>query len=867
LAETDNNSGIPGPRDAEQNEAAAQAAIRAAVAALTARSEVKKPSPQDQAADGVSAGDASGGVADRASMRGEFARGAAGGGASARDAVGGADHDAAVSVVAEDPVGEVADGLIDDATGRRRVSVLSVAIGANAVLLVAVALIVMKIVTTPPPAQSSTTPPYVVAVVKPPPDSATDDTEPDFVWSATSAGRSASSLSWERAEKDYRAGRFADARDQYTPLVRQWQALPGDGLVCDFLQLRLANCLIQVNDIQAGRSLYQITSQSRSPAVRASSLYQLAAVALLEGQYLRARSLAMQALTASSAAESSALGNFQSRCDHLAARAVTEKAVLLWGGQWAPPWRDIPQADPFAGLDEKKLRTLLSQGSAGELPLTPRVSRVESTGAALFSVRCSRAPLEDVLAKIALASDMEVRWENVPASVRQRPVTLSLPAVNSSRAVELACGVAGLMGRCVGTRVEVADPDAFAEQSRQRRVLATEAQAAWRRYVLRYGGDRHAAEALYAAAGMSEALDESAVAVNEYQMVVNGHRRSPVAPQALYRCAYLRLGLKEYAQARRDLTELLELFPDYAALDQVELSLGEATMEEGLHREALKIFERVYFRQSSVSAQASSALSAGLCYQRLGRHEEAVAWIGRFLQADSKPAPATLAAAEVALARSFVALDKPSTAVGCLQEALRVGGGETMLTVETALLLAEVQLGRGRYGGALSALALLSNYELTEPQNFRYVLLTVSAYGQSGLTDKALAFARGRLELVHDVRQVARIQVELARGYRQSGDLEQAGRLLTTWLPKLPPEQSVAASVELAEICLALGKPLQSAALLEELVADITDAPLRGRAASVLGRAYMALDRPEKAAAVYAQLGQISSLAAAGGRL
>jgi len=876
LAEANNNSNPPplgnpalggsapgNPPPSAPLDKAAQASIQAAVAALMAKPPTKKsplpPTVEDKPATSHVAP-----VRDRNEA------------APLRDAefsVDGRDVPVA-ETVRRDSEAVSKQEFMEATTTRSRLPALSVVFGANVVFLLAAVFIVMKIVTMPVPAQSSTASQSANTTYLAQISTLIDAPGSPTPWpsayglSVPPAVRvsAPSTVSWEQAEKDYRAGHYGLALAHYVSLVEQWEKLPGDQLVCDFLRLRLANCLVQLNDLSGGREWYQLTSQSRSPAVRASSLYQLAALELLEGQHLRARALAMQALVSAATAESSALTNFQAQCDALGARALTEKAVRLWGGQWASPWRDVPQVDPFAGLAEKPLRLLLTLGSAVELPLAVRVTPVSTGGTTLYAVRCSRAPLEDVLARVASASGMDVHWVNVPPAVRQRAVTLALPAVNPSRAVELSCGVAGLIGRCVGDRIEVLDTDAFAEQSRQRQSLANEAQSAWRRYVLRYPEDRHVGEALYAVGGMMEALDEPVSAVNEYQLLVTNHRRSPMAPKALYRCATLRLGLKQYAQARRDLTELLDLFPDYAALDEVELSLGEATLAEGLPREALKIFERVVVRQTSPAATATATLSSGLCHQRLGQHEQALTWIGRFLRMDSRPSPAMLALADMAMARSYLALDKPTEAVGCLQSLLRIGGVEMMVEVEAALLLAEVQLERGRYGGALSALARLSNYELMESQNIRYVLTTVSAYSRSGLTDKAVTFARSRTGAIRDTRQVARVQVELARGHRLSGELEQAQRLLSTWLPKLPPEQAADASVDLAEICLLLDKPLQTVALLKDQVADLPDAALRARAVGVLGRAYMALGHPEQAATVYAKLGKpAGSLAAAGG--
>lgn len=751
----------------------------------------------------------------------------------------------------------------------RKLPILPAVLGVNAVLIAGVVIVVIKLLNTTPDVAPAT-------VTKLDLGNPTTQKAGQGDLAAILADPQASqapvrtvnvampeSVSWDQAEDAYAKGQFDDALAQYTALVKRWQKLPADQLVCDFLKLRLGNCLLQMGDIQQSREMYMMISQSRSPVLRASALYQLAALELLDGQHLRARTYAFGALVAAGAAESANLKDFQAQCDYLAARAMTEKAIALWGGQWVAPWKDIPQADPLAGLSEKALRTIINQGVATEMPLTAIIAPVPSTGSPLYAVKCSQTPLEDLLAKFALAAGLDVKWTNVAVNMRQRAVTLNLSGLNPQRLTEIAAAQAGLSARCVGNVVEVQDLSAITDMTQQRLAIAAEAESAWRRFALRYPQDTRVPQGQYALAGLLESQGDLGGAVQEYQLIVTNHRHTKVAPQALYRCAYLRLGTKEYAKARQDLTDLLDLYPDYAALDQVELSLGQASMEEGLNEEAMKILERVYYRQGTAASQAGAALAAAQCQQRLGHHEEAIKWADRFMAADKRTAPATLANADMLLAHSYVATNKPLAAVASLQQALACHAGGT-ITVEAALMLADVQMSRERFGGALSALAILTNENLTDQQNFQYVLAMLKAYRCSGLSDKALSFARVKLDSVRDPKQSAILQVEQARCQRQAGNLQQAQQLLTTALPQLPQDQVQAATVELADVCFELGKPMQTTALLEGLVKELQNPAARKQAVDVLSKAYLKLGQTDKAAEAYTLLATPEKPAARG---
>jgi len=622
-------------------------------------------------------------------------------------------------------------------------------------------------------------------------------------------------VSWQAARSAFAKKDYAKALDQYSLLLKLAESDPASGLMRDFFQLRIGQCLMESGKSSAARPHLAAAAAGRSPAVRAEASYALATIDLHARQYLQARRNAYQAAAAYAAVGDTAKA--QRDCDFLVARALTQKALFFHRAENLIPWRQLQQPNLLGDLDESDLRKLLAKNTEkfADAMLQPKVQRVQEKGLArCWTVTCLQAPLAEVLAYFVTKSDMDLQWASVDQTVRERAVTMYLPRVSGYRLCELATGSVGLLGRFTGDRVIVYNPQDIASLDRRRNLIANEALSAWRRLFLRAPDDKRIAEGYFALGVLQEYSGETVEAINHYQLTAQQFSRSAVAPAALLRSAKLLTSLRDYANARQTLIRLLDGYPNCRESGEAYTALGEATMKAGLYDEAFKVFKKLYYLELSASSKSLACLGAAKCLRSKGDHEEAIKWASRFTELAGPSDKDELPRAYLLLGKCYVNTGRLPEAIDAFRRALAADPKDA----ERVDILVELSIAYRKAGDLPKAVAALRSIptEICRDRQYCRVLLNISeVYREMGLPTKAASLLRGADRPVSDPA----LLVELARCYRQAGRLTEAYDTMTDALGALEPgELAQEAACDLAEICLEIDKPSQAIAIVKEVL-------------------------------------------------
>jgi len=581
-------------------------------------------------------------------------------------------------------------------------------------------------------------------------------------------------------------------------------------------------------------------SESRSLAVRAAANYQLASLDEEEGCYLQARLRAYLAVGAGASLPWSP--TFETRCDVLIARALTKKALSYHDAE-VIEWSPDPQEDVFSGLDEPGLRRLLARG-ATELSaamLGPKVDRVAAQSPAeRWAATCWRAPVEDFLNHFATRAGMDLRGVRAAAPIRRRPISLHFAGASMPRLCEVAAGSAGLIARFTGDQIIVYNPVDVESLEQHRDLLVGEAISAWRRFFLRTPSDKRVVEGHFAVAALHEFAGQTIDAISEYQLVAQRFARTRFAPLALLRSARLRMRLRDFVGARKDLTDLLDGYPDCHQSASAYAVLGEVAMKSGRPAEAFRIFRKLYFLDLSSSSRASAALGAGKCLYRQGKYELASKWLNTFVRKAMRSRDENLPEACLLLARSCAGAGMDKEAVSAFELALAAGIEEPQRT-EARIELARTHWKLGNHARAITTLGDIDPGARTPAQNYRVLLLTTQIYRDMGLPERAGRFLTSNLSSIVGREYQAQLVVELARCYRDSGQTQLAYHALAGVFARLPAgESSGLAACELAQLCLATGKPAQAVTILQEVLGSSKASAYHSRARKLLVEAHLA---------------------------
>lgn len=659
---------------------------------------------------------------------------------------------------------------------------------------------------------------------------------------------------WAAAETAFAKRDYDTALDRYSRLLLAGRRLPSEALAADFYQLRIAQCMWRLGRLKEAKRILERLQHSDSPVVRAVCDAGLARMKEAAGLHFSARTLAYQALGALHALEHRL--PLEADCDYLVARALSRKVNALHTTEQVIPWSRLTVTEVFSGRTEAEIRLLLEQGAPRPNDAAePPPVRIQKNGS-LWTLRSSKASLEDLLNQFASKTGKDLVWRGVPPAVRRRSLSFTLRGVSQQRACEVACGMAGLVAGFTWDQVVVHDPQTVSRLSDQKELLSEEATSTWRRFSLRYPADNRVPEGLFALGTLAEWSGDTVGALKRYQTLGRQYQRELVlAPRALMQSARLRIAhLRDYAGAQADLEDLLDLYPQYPQSDQVYLSLGRVHMQRGKPEEAIRIFLRVYSLNASPESRWAACLEAGACHRQLGEYEKASQWLGRCITSDERPGGADLVRAYLLLGRSEAAQGNRAAAVAAFRQALAAKPLRAR-HVEAVLALAEVQREADDFVGAMATLRRIEEEDLTDAQRYAYLMQLSKLHRAMGLPDRARALLRKRGSRLSDGQLRALIAVEQARCLLEAGDPRAARQGISEALAQLKSgPEAWRASLDLAEICMKMGDFEQAVVFaLEVRRADCPD-DTRRRALEMLGRCYLRQEKYEEAAEALAGL-------------
>jgi len=686
------------------------------------------------------------------------------------------------------------------------------------------------------------------------------------------------------AQTAFAFGKYGTAAGRYEQLMRRASVRPADAVARDLFAVRYARSMIELGRGSQARQALVSAMRSQSPILRAYACHMLAFLDLKDGTYLSARRRGYAAI--------GVLGAMRTRhalvddCEYLIARAMSAKVVSLAGEKMDLETRDMLCADPMLGLSDVALFRLLGDGvdSLVQAGLNPSFSPAGPSRARQgWSARWSGPSVEQFLHQLTNTGGMDVRWGTADPAMRRRGVTVVLGAdANEQRLAEVACGAAGLMARFTGREIVVMNPRSTESTKMEKELLGREAISMWRRFLLQHAAgerdDKRIAVGQYALARVYEGMGDLADALREYGLITRQHDTSRIAPRALLRAAVLRQELLDYDGARRDLLAMLDRYPDSGLFGPAYLNLGivirkkaaiDKTRRFGLLAEAAKVFARLYHLNISRDSRKNACIELARCLDDQGDHAKAAQWATTYLEHIDRSDSAGMCRGYFMLARTSAAAGKLDAAAKAFHQVLGSNPSAEM-RIETLMRLVAVQLARGGYVQTIGALNALGREKLSAQQRLRYLVSLSESYRAMGLAVKAFSIIQAQIGEIRDLEMKDVLTVELARCQidmgRHNADPERkheryasARKLLVEVLAAMrrrgghDKEGIQNVQVELADVLLDLGQTDAAIATAKAIVdMDRQTCPprLRRRAVRALGQAYLRQGHYDLAAGV-----------------
>lgn len=680
------------------------------------------------------------------------------------------------------------------------------------------------------------------------------DTTPQHFQKPPSAPAPAQPSSLNIARTLYLNGDYSKALLAYENLLQNLPEGHQEDLMRDFLQLRMALCMKKKPDYEQAVRLLRAVSHSRSPIVRVVANYRLSLLGMQKKQYLHARVKAYQAIALIDAVNFNEdwVSSMKQDCYFLAAEAITRKVLYLCDAD-----KDLPEDlwsnpdtenDPFIKLDKSQLQTLLNSGSEqlSKALLVPQIQRFDhSGGQPKYTVTCHSAPAEELLTRFAANAGVDIHWALEPneIGIRKRAVSLYLLQATAQQFITVASGYAGMLARMNEQgAVDIFDPDEYSYISKQISLLTAEAVSLWQKFLLRFHRDRRIANAHFALGLLQTQQGWFAEPITEYKLIANRFPDSPLAPFALLNLSKLKICLRNYPGACRDLRYLVEQYPDAEIVRKAYLYLAKTTARSGLKSEAARLYRKVYNLGFSLESQSIAAIGAGKCLYQIKDYESAAEWLAKYITLAKDSKSKDLYSAYFTLGKTYLALENPEAACEALQYALEnipshLTGEEY---TETVSALVEGYMQQGYFVRALDALAKDSRpVVLSQQESIAILLLKSRLLKAIGLVDKAIAILGDRVEYVTDPRLKVEISLGLADCYIHKGDFEPARKKLAEILVVIEPgDMAHEVALKLAGVCLKLDQDHQAVSVCLQILNSAPPEQIKQQTLDLLATVY-----------------------------
>ena len=657
------------------------------------------------------------------------------------------------------------------------------------------------------------------------------------------------SVSLNVAQKFYLQADYKKAYATYKQLYQKLSENVEEGLVRDFLRLQMALCLKKTADYdQAGRLLTK-ASKSSSPAVCVTANYHLGLLENQRKQYLTARTRAYQAISLINAVDfnKDLAWMLQQNCYFLAAETVTEEVLSLCDvNQIMPPdlwaYSDMHE-DPFASLNETQLRSFLNSGTEqlNKALLGPEIQEDNSGSIRRWLVVCHSAPIDEVLAKIASRSGLNVHWalNSKQTGIRERAVSLYLPAEMEQQVLTVASGCAGLLTSLNEKGiVTIYNPAEYSYLSEQVSLLNAEAGSLWQKFLITFHEDKRIANVHFILGLLHAQKGRVAESIAEYKLVANRFSRTSLAPFALLNSSKQKNNLHDYSGAHEDLKQLIEQYPDTEIIGQAYLCLADIVAKRGFEAEAAKSYCKVYDLNLSPESQTAAALAAGKSFYKTKDYESAAKWLTQYVNLVKDHKNKDLYYAYFLLGKAQIELGKPEIACDAFRCALS-GQLPKEEYVKTVQALVEEYMRQQHFVEAFDVLEDAYSRRFSTTESVQILLLKSKVLRAMGLIDKAIVMLGDKAEYVDNIQLKTEIRFEQSECYIEEGDLNLAYKKLSEILAQAEPgllEHKIA--YRLADVCFKLERYSQTISVCLQLLDLQPPEQIKQKTLKLLAMAY-----------------------------
>jgi len=665
-----------------------------------------------------------------------------------------------------------------------------------------------------------------------------------------------------------------DYQNAYLAFETLAQNLPEgkeENLIKDFFKLKMAFCLQKSGKTKDAVNIFTALLESDSPLVKLIANYQYSIYQLRQKQFSTAEIAAYQTIALIKLTNLSRdwAQNVQHHAYFIAAQAITRKVLTLSDtDKNLPPdlWETKPIKHPINNLNEQKIRSITQAGiiQLRKAALTPQIQNLKNeytapitghgaqgTGHEIgWSINCYGASFEELIARFAANEKADIKWKsNDKQKIKTEtplwadtPINLYMPTTTSRQFVNVAAGCAGLIAYIESDgnakNIYIYNPGQYSSLQQHIDLLSLHAIRLWQTFIRNCYDDQKIPNAHFALALLHSQQNNVSQAAAEYKLVANRFSRSSLASFALFNAGILKSKIKDYNGSRKNLTQLVQQYPQSPVYIQAYLKLADNTLNARLYSDAVELYQKVYHLDSPPHVKANAAFKAAQCFYKTNDYKNTIKWLNRYGQFANDQTGRNYFYASYLLGKSYMKIGNHQKAALAFENAM----GQKLTKSEYAeciSALVNTKIQQEKLIEALNIIEGISSWQITQDDYIELIIKKAQILRSIGLLHKALLTLGDKDTYLANQQLKAKIAMERANIALAQNDPNLAYNYLIdtiTYIEPGPLAQEI--TCKLADISLKIAKYQQAILFCRQLLKSKPAPDLKDKALYIMAKAH-----------------------------
>ena len=242
----------------------------------------------------------------------------------------------------------------------------------------------------------------------------------------------------------------------------------------------------------------------------------------------------------------------------------------------------------------------------------------------VYSIEATLVPASDILNALSASMGKSIIVdEDVDPMCLSQPLTISILKSPLQDILEIILGTRGLEftrddNSIYVTSLSKLNVDTASEYYRDKGAHL------YQKTQIKFPGDQRVVNAYFALGNYYQDLGFHFLALQEYKIILDKYKNSPLKKDALFKIGHCYDNLKDPENARKVYFHFIYSYPGDPLTDEALLAVGDSFQQQGLYTKALDIYDKIVREYTDVETVVLAKFNSAKTHEIMGNYKNAI---------------------------------------------------------------------------------------------------------------------------------------------------------------------------------------------------------------------------------------------------